>query len=125
MYLDPVLGLEGMDSVVDKDRAAAILAHVIDASLLLILTNVEGVYRSFGSPEQELVLRLTPAEGWALLAEEDLGEGSMAPKLEAAIHFVEGGGRRSVIAELNRAAAALHGSTGTTITSEPSTATTR
>jgi len=126
VYSDPALGLEGMDSVVDKDRAAAILAHDIGASLLLILTNVEGVYRSFGSPEQEIVPHMTPAEGWALLAEEDLGEGSMAPKLEAAIHFVEGGGERSVIAELGRGAAALHGSTGTTITSEPpSTATTR
>jgi len=126
VYLDPVLGLEGMDSVVDKDRAAAILAHDIDASLLLILTNVEGVYRSFGSPEQELIPRLTPEEGWALLAEEDLGAGSMGPKLEAAIHFVEGGGWRSVIAELQRGAAALHGSTGTTITFElPSTATNR
>lgn len=126
VYLDPVLGLEGMDSVVDKDRAAAILAHDIDASLLLILTNVEGVYRSFGSPEQELIPRLTPEEGWALLAEEDLGAGSMGPKLEAAIHFVEGGGRRSVIAELQRGAAALHGSTGTTITLElPSPATNR
>jgi len=126
VYSDPALGLEGMDAVVDKDRAAAILAHDIGASLLLILTNVEGVYRSFGSPEQEIVPHMTPAEGWALLAEEDLGEGSMAPKLEAAIHFVEGGGERSVIAELGRGAAALHGSTGTMITSErPSTATTR
>jgi carbamate kinase len=126
VYLDPVLGLEGMDSVVDKDRAAAILAHDIEASLLLILTNVEGVYRSFGSPEQELIPRLTPEQGWALLAEEDLGAGSMGPKLEAAIHFVEGGGWRSVIADLQRGAAALHGSTGTTITFElPSTATNR
>ena len=126
VYSDPALGLEGMDAVIDKDRAAAILAHDIGASLLLILTNVEGVYRSFGSPEQEIVPHMTPAEGWALLAEEDLGEGSMAPKLEAAIHFVEGGGERSVIAELGRGAAALHGSTGTMITSErPSTATTR
>ncbi len=126
VYLDPVLGLEGLDSVVDKDRAAAILANDIDASLLLILTDVEGVFRSFGSPEQELIARLTPAEGWAVLAEEDLGAGSMGPKLEAAIHFVEGGGRRSVIAELGHAAAALHGTTGTTVTSEPpSAATTR
>lgn len=119
VYMDPVLGLEGMDAVVDKDRAAAILAHDIDASLLLILTNVEGVYRAFGSPKQEIIPRLTPAEGWALLAEEDLGEGSMAPKLEAAIHFVEGGGGRSVIAELHKGAAALHGTTGTTIASDP------
>ena len=124
VYLDPVLGLEGLDSVVDKDRAAAILANDIDASLLLILTDVEGVFRSFGSPEQELIARLTPAEGWAVLAEEDLGAGSMGPKLEAAIHFVEGGGRRSIIAELGHAAAALHGTTGTTITSEPPAAAT-
>lgn len=118
VYLDPALGLEGMDSVVDKDRAAAILAHDIDASLLLILTDVEGVYRSFGSPEQVLIPRLTPAEGRALLSEEDLGEGSMGPKLEAAIQFVERGGKRSVIAELQHGAAALDGWTGTTIMAE-------
>lgn len=126
VYQDSMFGLEGLDSVVDKDRAAAILANVIDASLLLILTDVEGVFRAFGTPEQKLIRQLTPAEGWALIADEDLGEGSMAPKLEAAIHFVEGGGRRSVIAELHRGAAALSGSTGTTIAAEfPAATTTR
>ncbi len=115
VYRDPVLGLEGLDSVIDKDRAAATLGRKIGASLLLILTNVEGVYRAFGTPRQELLRHLTPAEGRAILAGEALGRGSMRPKLEAAIHFVEKGGRRAVIADLRQGAAALVGSAGTTV----------
>ena len=115
VYSHPALGLEGLDAVVDKDRVAALLAHEIKASLLLILTNVEGVYRGFGTPQQELIRHMTPEEGRALLAAEDLGEGSMVPKLEAAIQFVEEGGRRSIIAELHRGAEALSGSAGTTV----------
>jgi carbamate kinase len=118
VFRDPVLGLEGLDSVIDKDRAAAILGRKIHASLLLILTDVEGVYRGFGTPAEQLIRHLTPVEGRAVLATERLGRGSMAPKLEAAIHFVEQGGRRAVIAELQQGAAALTGSTGTTVEAE-------
>ena len=115
VYRDPELGLEGLDSVIDKDLAAAILAREIGASLLLILTNVEGVYRNFGSEDQELIRVMSPAEGRALIATGTLGERSMGPKLEAAVEFVEHGGERAVIAQLDSGAAALDGSTGTTI----------
>ena len=119
VYRDPVLGLEGLDAVIDKDLAAAILAVKIDASTLLILTDVDGVFRAFGTPEQELISHLTPAEGRALLAPDELGEGSMHPKLKAAVEFVEVGGGRAIIAELHQAPAALDGLAGTTV--EPST----
>lgn len=119
VYRDPVLGLEGLDSVIDKDLAAAILAIKIDASTLLILTDVDGVFRAFGTPEQELISQLTPEEGQALLASGELGEGSMHPKLKAAVEFVEQGGGRAIIAGLHQAPAALDGLAGTTV--KPST----
>ena len=115
VYRDAELGLEGLDSVIDKDLAAAILAREIEASLLLILTDVEGVYRDFDTDRQELIREMSPAEGRELLKTDMLGEGSMGPKLAAAVEFVEQGGARAVIARLQSGAAALDGSTGTTI----------
>jgi carbamate kinase len=114
-YRDPTLGLEGFDSVVDKDRAAAILAREIGADTLLILTDVEGVYRGYGSDDQERCDRLSPEEARALLDSGDLGSGSMAPKVEASLRFLEQGGRRAVIARLDRGTEAIDGGAGTEI----------
>jgi len=115
VYADPELGLEGVDAVVDKDRAAAVLAHAIGAELLLILTNVDGVYRHFDTPDQVLVERLTLLEAEALLASDELGSGSMRPKVEAAVEFLRGGGGRACIARLDRGIAAVAGEAGTSI----------
>ena len=115
VYPDPELGLEGVDAVVDKDRAAGVLAHAIEAEMLLVLTNVEGVYRSYGTPEQSFLPRLTVAEAEALLAAGELGSGSMRPKVEAAVHFVRGGGSRACIARLDRGVEAVAGEAGTVI----------
>lgn len=116
VYDDPVLRLEGIDAVVDKDRVAAVLGHDIGADVLLILTNVDAVYRGFGTPGQEPIRRLTLAEADRLLAEYDLGAGSMRPKVEAAADFVRQGGRCAVIAALAEGLAALRGEAGTTVT---------
>jgi carbamate kinase len=113
VYRDPVLKLEGVDAVVDKDRVAAVLAREIDADVLLILTNVDGVYKDFGKPGQQLLSKLTLAEARQL---KDLGEGSMGPKLEAAISFIESGGKKAHIARLDQGLEALHEEAGTTIT---------
>ena len=115
VYRDPVLKTEGVDAVIDKDRAAAVLARDIHAAVLLILSNVEGVYRNFRGSDQTLLKRLRVAEAKTLLAEEDLGKGSMAPKVEAAISFVEQGGERAIIARLDQGLEALSGNAGTTI----------
>ncbi len=113
---DPFLGLEGVDAVIDKDRAAQVLASDLGAEVLLVLTNVEGVYRHYGAAEQELLRRLTPEEASRLLAAGELGQGSMAPKVGAAIDFVRGGpGRRAHIARLDRGLAAVRGEAGTLI----------
>jgi carbamate kinase len=105
--------LEGLDVVVDKDLAAALLASQIGASILLILTDVEGVYREYGTPDARPIGRLEAEEARRLLESGALGEGSMAPKVEAALRFIEGGGRRAVIAELRHARRALAGESGT------------
>lgn len=119
VYRDPRLGLEGIDAVADKDRVAAILGREIDAQVLLILTNVDAVYRAFGTARQERLRRLTLAQADQLLAGQDLGGGSMRPKVEAAADFVRSGGARAIIAELDEGLAALRGESGTTITKEP------
>jgi carbamate kinase len=118
-YRDPVLGLEGVDAVVDKDRAAAILGREIGASILLILTDVDGVYLDWGTDRARRLARLTVAEARDLVASGALGAGSMRPKVEAALHFVEAGGDRAIIAALEDGPAALAGEAGTTILPGP------
>jgi len=115
VYLDPVLGLEGVDAVVDKDRAAAILAREIGASILLILTDVDGVYENWGTDGARRIPRLSIAEAERLVSGESLGAGSMRPKLEAALQFLNSGGDRAIIASLDEGPAALAGEAGTII----------
>jgi len=118
VYRDPALGWEGLDAVVDKDRTAAILAQSLGAEILLILTDVEAVYEGFGTASAVAIPRMTVAEAERLVASGRLGEGSMRPKVDAAISFLRSGGRRAVIAELGSGPAALRGETGTTIVAE-------
>jgi carbamate kinase len=103
------------EGVVDKDLAAAILARDVEAPTLLILTDVERVQRAFGTDHAEPIDRMTAAEARELLAAGEFGEGSMGPKVEAAVRFVERGGRRAVIGDLEQAPAALDGAAGTAI----------
>ena len=107
--------LVGVEGVVDKDLAAAILARDVDASVLLILTDVPRVQRGFGTDNPEGLDRLTVAQALELLASGELGSGSMGPKVRAAVNFVEGGGSRAVIGDLDQALAALAGEGGTTV----------
>ena len=107
--------LVGVEGVVDKDLAAAILARDVDASVLLILTDVPRVQRGFGTDNPEELDRLTVAQALELLASGELGSGSMGPKVRAAVNFVEGGGSHAVIGDLDQALAALAGEGGTTV----------
>ncbi|MFO7892646.1 MAG: carbamate kinase [Longimicrobiales bacterium] len=118
VYIDPKLGIEGMDAVIDKDRAAQVLAGDIDATELVILTNVDGVYRNFGTEAEELVPELTVDQARALLGSGELGAGSMAPKVEAAVAFVESGGTAAHIGKLDAGLDVVEGRTGTTIRAE-------
>jgi carbamate kinase len=107
-----------VDAVVDKDRVAAILGRRVGADTLLILTDVDAVYRGWGTAEPAAIARMGVAEAEALLQGGALGEGSMRPKVEAAVHFLRGGGRRAVITHLARGRAGLAGETGTLITGD-------
>jgi carbamate kinase len=115
VYRDPLLKTEGMDAVIDKDRAAAVLGKEIGAEVLLILSNVDGVFENFGTPNEKLLRDLSLEEARILLASGQLGKGSMAPKVEAAISFIENGGERAHIARLDHGLAALNEEAGTTI----------
>jgi len=105
--------LSGIDAVIDKDRASALLARQLGAERLVILTDVPAVLRGFGTPEQEEVRELSLAEAEALLPE--LAEGSMRPKIEASIDFVRTGGE-ALITSPAALGDALEGAAGTRIT---------
>jgi carbamate kinase len=101
--------LAGVDAVIDKDRASALLARGLDADRLVILTEVPAVYRRFGETDQEEIRDLTLADADALLP--SLAEGSMRPKVEAALGFA----RETLITDFDALAGALEGRAGTRV----------
>ncbi len=100
----------GIEAVIDKDAASALLARDLGADALLLLTDVAAVMRDFGTPRQAAIGAITPAEALTL----DLPDGSMGPKVAAAAQFAEGGGLGG-IGRLNQAAEILDGRAGTRI----------
>ena len=104
--------LKGVDAVIDKDRASALLVRQLGAERLVILTGVPAVYRGFGTPDQKELRELTADEAEALLP--GLAEGSMRPKIEAAIEVARTGGE-TLITSTQALAAALEGRAGTRI----------
>ena len=94
---------EGVDAVIDKDRASAILARDIGAELLLILTEVEKVATNFGTLLQIDLEKLTVEEAKKYLKEGHFPPGSMGPKIEAAIQFLESGGKEVIITSIPKA----------------------
>ncbi len=109
--------LIGREGVVDKDLAGAILAHEVGATSFLILTDVAKVQRGFGTLMPEDIDRMTVDEARTFLKAGEFGEGSMGPKVRAAVEFVSRGGNRAVIADLAQATEALAGEAGTVIVS--------
>jgi carbamate kinase len=108
--------LVGVEAVIDKDRASALLAIDMKADLLMIPTGVERVAIRFGQPDQQWLGRLTVEEAARYAAEGHFGEGSMRPKIEALVTFVKGRpGGRGVITNAESIARALRGETGTWI----------
>ena len=108
--------LRGVAAVIDKDRAAALLGVSLGADLLLISTGVERVALYYGTPEQIDLDEISLAEARAYLAEGiHFAKGSMAPKIEAAISFLEGGGGLVIITDPSHIGEAVVGNTGTRI----------
>jgi carbamate kinase len=122
VYEHPTLGWEGIDAVVDKDLAAAVLARDLGAELLLILTDVDAVYADWGSPKQRPLRHLSVADAVKMDEQKAFGEGSMAPKIRAAVDFVRRTGGRAIITSLELGQDAVRGRAGTSITATVETA---
>lgn len=108
--------LQGVEAVIDKDLAGQRLAADTGATVFAIFTDVDRVALAYGTPEQKFLDRMTLAEAKRYLAEGHFPPGSMGPKVQAVVRFLEAGGRRAVIAAMRDSAAALAGRAGTTIT---------
>lgn len=107
--------LEGVAAVIDKDFASSLLATSIKADLFLISTAVEKVYLNFGQREQEAIDRMTVAEARRYIEEGHFAKGSMLPKIQAIIQFLESGGKQAIITNPENIERALRGETGTLI----------
>lgn len=94
--------LQGIDAVIDKDLASALLASQINADKFFILTDVPKVFLNFNTPQQKAIDRMTISEARKYLEEGQFTEGSMAPKVRAAIHFVEHTGKDTIITSTDR-----------------------
>jgi len=107
--------IRGIEAVIDKDLAAALLARSLGADALVIATDVDHAMIGFGTPDARAIGRTTPVELRGLASDGHFAGGSMGPKVEAAIRFVEHGGRLSAITSLHRIGDAVRGTAGTVI----------
>ncbi len=103
--------LGGVEAVIDKDLASALLAQDLAADLFVMATDVDGVYADWGSPEQRRLDRVTPGD----LRRQPFSAGSMGPKVAAAVRFVEATGKRAVIGALEAIEEIVEGRAGTTV----------
>jgi carbamate kinase len=110
---DAAGNLTGASAVIDKDHASSLLARELGADLLVISTAVEKVCLNFGKPNQVDVDRMTVAEAKQYVAEGHFKPGSMLPKIQAVIAFLEGGGREAIITDPAHLSLAFAGKTGT------------
>lgn len=107
-------GLKGIEAVIDKDRTGKKLAEQVDADVFMMLTDVNNVYINYGTPEQEKLTGLSVGEAQAYFDAGHFAEGSMGPKMEAAIAFAKQG-KTAIICSLEEADLALLGEAGTRI----------
>ena len=105
--------MRGVEAVIDKDYVASLLAANLAADLFVILTGVPQVYKDWGKPTQQALASLAPAEARALSDAGQFPKGSMGPKIDAALEFLEAGGREVLITDAESLSAALDGRSGT------------
>ncbi len=103
--------LIGVEAVIDKDLASELLAREVNADLFVMVTDVDGVYRDWGTPQQRRMDRTTPSE----LRSLDFAAGSMGPKVDAAARFVEATGKRAAIGGLEQIVEIVEGNAGTQV----------
>jgi carbamate kinase len=107
--------LGGVEAVIDKDQASALLARDLEVDLFVMATDVDGVYDGWGTPEQRRLDRVSPDD----LRGEAFAAGSMGPKVDAAVRFVEATGKRAAIGALGDIEAIVAGSAGTSVVPAP------
>jgi len=107
--------VRGVEAVIDKDYAASMLAASLSANLFIVLTGVDRVAKDFGKPSQQALATLDVPTARALLAEGQFPPGSMGPKIDAAVRFIEAGGHEVLVTRAESLADALEGRTGTFI----------
>ena len=110
---DPDGTRRGLEAVIDKDLATAHMANILDCEVLLILTEARGVALDFGTPQERWLEEVPASELRDYQKDGYFPEGNMGPKVEAALRFVERGGRRAIIAQLFDVMPALRGESGT------------
>ncbi len=115
VYIDASGNLEGLDAVIDKDLASAVLGREIGAEILCILTAVEKVALNYGKPDQKELDLCTLDEIKGYFDQGHFPAGSMGPKIKAAIKFLESGGESVIITSFQNARRAINGEAGTTI----------
>jgi carbamate kinase len=111
----PARVLRGVEAVIDKDLASELLAREVDAEIFVMATDVDGVYEGWGTDGARRLERTTPSE----LRRIDFAAGSMGPKVEAAVRFVEATGRRAAIGALDDVEAVVDGRAGTQVVPDP------
>jgi len=107
--------LKGVAAVIDKDRASALLCKALGAKGFLISTSIDKVYLNFGKPNQRPIDRMTVKEAKQYLKEGHFAPGSMTPKIESVIQFLEEGGEFAIITSPENIARAILGEAGTHI----------
>lgn len=112
---EPTGDISGASAVVDKDLASSLLARQLDAEVLVITTGVEKVCLDFGTPKQRTLDTITVADAKRYMAEGHFKPGSMLPKVQAVVEFLEGGGREAIITDPEHLAAAIAGHGGTRV----------
>ncbi len=107
--------LEGRDAVIDKDHASSLLATHLNADILLISTAVDNVFLNFGTADQKALDAISPGEARRFMADGHFAAGSMRPKIQAALEFIEHGGDTAIITSPHLLKAAVRGDAGTRI----------
>jgi len=105
---------KGVEAVIDKDRFSSLLATALRADILVFITSVDAVYSDFGKKSQKAILGSHPREMKLMMG--DFAQGSMRPKVQSAIRFLEKGGKKAIICSIANVARAMKGKAGTTIT---------
>lgn len=115
VYNDENNFINGLDAVIDKDYSAAKMGHIIRAQELWIITDVDYVYNNFGLSDQDPISSMTEKEAQKLINTNFFQEGSIAPKIRAALHFLKHGGKKVIITSIDCIEKALKGKAGTKI----------